>query len=177
MASLFKPIVLLRAGKVALSRIFDALKRAQLARAPRAGDAKPVSALPDRRRSARWAAHVPVFVYGHTAGWQPFHEEASGKPSNQHRHRYGGRREKEGCEVPTDLMRNELVQSRAQHAREEVYEHEADDDFEHCRQSHGVPRYVLPPPAFTSAAVAASAAGCPAGVKSLRPANAKLDGR
>jgi len=79
--------------------------------------------------------------------------------------------------APTDLMRNELVQSRAQHAREEVYEHEADDDFEHCRQSHGVPRYVLPPPAFTSAAVAASAAGCPAGVKSLRPANAKLDGR
>jgi hypothetical protein len=30
----------------------------------------------ERRRSPRWSAHVPVFVYGHTAAQDPFHEEA-----------------------------------------------------------------------------------------------------
>ena len=30
----------------------------------------------DRRRSARWDAHVPVFIYGHTPGLNPFHERA-----------------------------------------------------------------------------------------------------
>jgi len=30
----------------------------------------------ERRRSVRWNAHVPVFVYGHPTGQAPFHEEA-----------------------------------------------------------------------------------------------------
>jgi len=30
----------------------------------------------DRRRSKRWRAYVPVFVYGHAADRQPFHEAA-----------------------------------------------------------------------------------------------------
>jgi hypothetical protein len=30
----------------------------------------------ERRRCARWNAHVPVFVYGHPSGQAPFHEEA-----------------------------------------------------------------------------------------------------
>jgi hypothetical protein len=30
----------------------------------------------ERRRSVRWRAYVPVFVYGHAADRQPFHEEA-----------------------------------------------------------------------------------------------------
>ena len=34
----------------------------------------PVQA--ERRRSARWKAYVPVFVYGHTYGLTPFHEQA-----------------------------------------------------------------------------------------------------
>jgi hypothetical protein len=60
-----------------LSKIFDAIKRAQTPRASTAATARdPGSAQAERRRSARWTAHVPVFVYGHTAGSQPFHEEA-----------------------------------------------------------------------------------------------------
>jgi hypothetical protein len=56
-----------------LSRIFDALKRAQQS----SGSSREAGALPvERRRSARWSAHVPVFVYGHTPGLTPFHEEA-----------------------------------------------------------------------------------------------------
>ena len=30
----------------------------------------------ERRRTPRWQAHVPVFVYGHTGNHAPFHEEA-----------------------------------------------------------------------------------------------------
>jgi hypothetical protein len=30
----------------------------------------------ERRRSARWSAYVPVFVYGHPSGRPPFHENA-----------------------------------------------------------------------------------------------------
>jgi hypothetical protein len=29
-----------------------------------------------RRRSDRWKAFIPVFVYGHGSGLEPFHEEA-----------------------------------------------------------------------------------------------------
>jgi hypothetical protein len=60
-----------------LSRIFDAIKRAQTSRASPAGNAsEPGFAHAERRRSARWTAYIPVFVYGHTPGLQPFHEEA-----------------------------------------------------------------------------------------------------
>lgn len=56
-----------------MSRIFDALKRAQQSSAKTEPGAAPQ---PERRRSGRWGAHVPVFVYGHTPGQTPFHEEA-----------------------------------------------------------------------------------------------------
>ena len=62
-----------------MSRIFEALKHAQLFRAskappkPRAADAVEV---PDRRRSRRWALDISVYVYGHGPGTEPFHEEA-----------------------------------------------------------------------------------------------------
>ena len=38
----------------------------------------PAEPRAERRRSPRWSAHVPVFVYGHTGteGQTPFHEEA-----------------------------------------------------------------------------------------------------
>lgn len=62
-----------------MSRIFDAIKQAQLDRAgellpqsPGAGAAE----IPDRRRSRRWALDITVYVYGHDLGQQPFHEEA-----------------------------------------------------------------------------------------------------
>lgn len=57
-----------------LSRIFDALKRAQHSLSP--PETNPAVEQPERRRSARWSAHVPVFIYGHASGRQPFHEEA-----------------------------------------------------------------------------------------------------
>ena len=62
-----------------MSRIFEALKHAQLVRAgkvqpkPPAADAIEV---PDRRRSRRWALDISVYVYGHGPGKEPFHEEA-----------------------------------------------------------------------------------------------------
>lgn len=56
-----------------LSKIFDALKRAEQLVKGRPG---PAPGQPERRRSARWPAHVPVFVYSHTLGAAPFHEEA-----------------------------------------------------------------------------------------------------
>lgn len=30
----------------------------------------------ERRRSPRWNAHIPIFIYGHTQANAPFHEEA-----------------------------------------------------------------------------------------------------
>ena len=56
-----------------MSKIFDALKRAEQLVKGRPG---PAPGQPERRRTARWPAHVPVFVYGHTLGAAPFHEEA-----------------------------------------------------------------------------------------------------
>ena len=56
-----------------MSRIFDAIKRAQGAKGSRA---EAVPAEGERRRSPRRKAHVPVFVYGHNPAQQPFHEEA-----------------------------------------------------------------------------------------------------
>ena len=32
--------------------------------------------VPDRRRSRRWSLDIPVYVYGHGQGKEPFHEEA-----------------------------------------------------------------------------------------------------
>ena len=59
-----------------LSRIFDALKRAQLSLGSPRTEPVAVAPQPNRRRSVRWNAHVPVFIYGQTTGRQPFHEES-----------------------------------------------------------------------------------------------------
>ena len=64
-----------------MSRIFDALKQAQLSRASKAQTNAPaanVATPADRRRSRRWQRDVPVYVYGHAPGpgTEPFHEEA-----------------------------------------------------------------------------------------------------
>jgi hypothetical protein len=62
-----------------MSRIFEALKQAQLARAGKAQPKPPAEEaveIPDRRRSRRWALDVSVYVYGHGPGKEPFHEEA-----------------------------------------------------------------------------------------------------
>lgn len=62
-----------------MSRIFEALKQAQLVRAGNvqpntpAGDAVEI---PDRRRGRRWAVDIAVYVYGHGPGEEPFYEEA-----------------------------------------------------------------------------------------------------
>ena len=62
-----------------MSRIFEALKHAELLRSGKleskapGGDAVEV---PDRRRSRRWSIDIPVYVYGHSTGKEPFHEEA-----------------------------------------------------------------------------------------------------
>ncbi len=62
-----------------MSRIFEALKHAEMVRA---GKLKPKSPgegaveVPDRRRSRRWSLDIPVYVYGHGPGKEPFHEEA-----------------------------------------------------------------------------------------------------
>ncbi len=62
-----------------MSRIFEALKHAQLARASKAPPKPPAAdaaEVPDRRRSRRWALDVSVYVYGHGPGTETFHEEA-----------------------------------------------------------------------------------------------------
>ena len=62
-----------------MSRIFDAIKHAQLALqgkvSPEPAVDGPVE-VPDRRRSRRWILDVLVFVYGHGPEKEPFHEEA-----------------------------------------------------------------------------------------------------
>jgi hypothetical protein len=60
-----------------MSRIFDAIKHAQLARKAEVSPAAvgPVE-VSDRRRSRRWILDVSVFVYGHGPQKEPFHEEA-----------------------------------------------------------------------------------------------------
>jgi hypothetical protein len=37
---------------------------------------RPAGPRIERRRSPRWNAHVPLFVYGHAGAQGPFHEEA-----------------------------------------------------------------------------------------------------
>jgi hypothetical protein len=62
-----------------MSRIFEALKHAQLVRNGKA-ESKPPAAdaveVPDRRRSRRWSMDIAVYVYGHGPGKETFHEEA-----------------------------------------------------------------------------------------------------
>jgi hypothetical protein len=62
-----------------MSRIFDALKHAQLVRSGKLQSAPPrpdAVEVPDRRRSRRWSLDVSVYVYGHGPSKEPFHEEA-----------------------------------------------------------------------------------------------------
>ena len=62
-----------------MSRIFEALKQAQLVRAEKSPPKSPTeeaAEFPDRRRSRRWALDISVYVYGHGPGKEPFHEEA-----------------------------------------------------------------------------------------------------
>lgn len=61
-----------------MSRIFDALKQAQLGRAGKVPEPPGQDAVevPDRRRSRRWALDIAVYVYGHGNGKETFHEEA-----------------------------------------------------------------------------------------------------
>ena len=62
-----------------MSRIFEALKRAQMIRAGEI-QASPVAKgdaeVPDRRRSRRWALEVAVQVSGNRAGRKTFREDA-----------------------------------------------------------------------------------------------------
>jgi hypothetical protein len=58
-----------------LSRIYDAIKRAQI-KPSSDTDKQAVPPIGERRRSPRRKATVPVFVYGHNPAQQPFHEEA-----------------------------------------------------------------------------------------------------
>jgi hypothetical protein len=67
------------AARQTMSRIFEALKQAQLVRAGKAQPKPPAEdavEVPDRRRSRRWALDISVYVYGHGPGKEPFHEEA-----------------------------------------------------------------------------------------------------
>ena len=62
-----------------MSRIFDAIKNAQLVREGKLQPNAPVEGaveIPDRRRSRRWSLDVTVYVYGHGADKEPFYEEA-----------------------------------------------------------------------------------------------------
>jgi hypothetical protein len=61
-----------------MSKIFDALKRAELLRAKRkdtiTAGASTVGNR-DRRMTARIYVHIPLFIYGYTPGGTPFYEE------------------------------------------------------------------------------------------------------
>jgi hypothetical protein len=62
-----------------MSRIFEALKHAHWVRDGKATAESPAEGtteIPNRRRSRRWSLDVPVYVYGHGPGKEPFHEEA-----------------------------------------------------------------------------------------------------
>jgi hypothetical protein len=61
-----------------MSKIFEALRRAELLRAKRK-DIKTVGAsdagYTDRRTTSRIHVRIPLFVYGYTPGGDPFYEE------------------------------------------------------------------------------------------------------
>src|SRR5579862_7174763 len=62
-----------------MSKIFEALKQAQMVRAGKLPPQSPgegAMEVSDRRRSRRWTMDIPVYVYGHGQGKEPFYEEA-----------------------------------------------------------------------------------------------------
>jgi hypothetical protein len=65
-----------------MSRIYDAIKRAQSERAQTKGSKEDAGF--DRRRAQRVALQVPVFVYGHGRRQEPFHEETTSLVVNKH---------------------------------------------------------------------------------------------
>ncbi len=69
-----------------MSKIFDALKRAELARVDRKDSpmsGTDTSRQPERRRTCRIRVYAPLFVYGY-AGDNPFHEDACTVEINAH---------------------------------------------------------------------------------------------
>lgn len=61
-----------------MSRIFEAIRKAEQSRSPRKPRAARINhdkIVADRRRSQRAALSVPVMVYGHVSGSDPFHED------------------------------------------------------------------------------------------------------
>jgi hypothetical protein len=58
-----------------MSRIYDAIKRAQSERA--ASEQSKENPEFERRRAARVVLRVPVYVYGHGLRQEPFHEETT----------------------------------------------------------------------------------------------------
>ena len=65
-----------------MSRIYDAIKRAQSERA-NTRDSKADAGF-DRRRAERTALQVPVFVYGHSRRKKPFYEETTSLVVSSH---------------------------------------------------------------------------------------------
>lgn len=65
-----------------MSRIYDALKRAQSELA-KTKNSKDESGF-ERRRAQRVALQVPVFVYGHGRSHEPFHKETTSLVVNSH---------------------------------------------------------------------------------------------
>jgi hypothetical protein len=59
-----------------MSKNFNGPEHLQPSSAGCESSTPPAPPRADRRRCARWNAHVPVFVYGHPSGQSPFHEEA-----------------------------------------------------------------------------------------------------
>jgi hypothetical protein len=60
-----------------MSRIYDALKRAQRDRAVRGPRAQPSSPDEERRVAERYDWRMPLFVYGYGMGQEPFYEPAT----------------------------------------------------------------------------------------------------
>lgn len=69
-------------GNETLSRIYDAIKRAQSER-DAAEKAKETPEF-ERRHAKRVAMLVPVYVYGHGTRQEPFHEETTSLVVNSH---------------------------------------------------------------------------------------------
>jgi len=59
-----------------LSKFFEALARRQRPDRPPDSGGPPARPKSERRRSRRWKALIPIFVYGYGSGLEPFHEEA-----------------------------------------------------------------------------------------------------
>lgn len=59
-----------------MNKNFDTPKSLRPSGAMDESNTEPAPPRTERRRFARWKAHVPVFVYGHPSGQAPFHEDA-----------------------------------------------------------------------------------------------------